>query len=35
MTNPIEERSYRWPRWLVFAATLAPIIVLLIWWLLG
>jgi hypothetical protein len=35
MTNSIEERSYRWARRYVFAATLALIILLLIWWLLA
>jgi hypothetical protein len=34
MTGPVEERTYRWPRRYVFAATLAVIImVLLVLWL--
>jgi len=35
MRNPIEERSYRWARRLVFTVTLALIILLLLWWLLA
>jgi len=29
MTGPVEERTYRWPRAYVFAATLAAIIMML------
>ena len=29
MTGPVEERTYRWPRRYVFAATLAAIIIML------
>lgn len=35
MTNPIEERSYRWTRRYVFAVTVALIIFLLTWWFLA
>ena len=30
MTAPVEERTYRWPRRYVFAATLAVIVILLL-----
>jgi len=30
MTGPVEERTYRWPRRYVFAATLAVIVMLLL-----
>jgi hypothetical protein len=30
MTDPVEERSYRWPRRCVFAATLLAVIALLL-----
>ncbi len=30
MTGPVEERTYRWPRRYVFAATLAVIVILLL-----
>jgi len=33
MTGPVEERTYRWPRRYVFAATLAVIILLPVLWL--
>lgn len=33
MTGPVEERTYRWPRWFVFAITLAVIIMLPVLWL--
>jgi hypothetical protein len=33
MTGPVEERAYRWPRWFVFALTLAVIIMLPVLWL--
>ena len=35
MTNPVEERSYRWARRYVFAATLAVIIFLIVLWVLA
>ena len=33
MTGPVEERAYQWPRWFVFAITLAVIIVVPVLWL--
>jgi hypothetical protein len=33
MSGPVEERAYRWPRWFVFAVTLAVIIMLSVLWL--
>jgi hypothetical protein len=33
MTAPVEERAYRWPRWFIFAVTLAVIIMLSVLWL--
>jgi hypothetical protein len=30
MTGPVEERTYRWPRRYVFAATLAVLVMLLL-----
>lgn len=35
MTNPVEERSYRWARRYVFAAILAVIIFLIALWILA
>jgi hypothetical protein len=35
VTNGIEERSYRWARALVFALTVAVIVLLLLWWFLA
>ena len=33
MTRRVEERAYRWPRWFVFAITLAVTIMLPLLWL--